>query len=96
MKRTASYPAASPAHHENGQEACGRTSETTLCKDRATALKALRSHGAQDSDFATKVDAGFADLEAVRLTDHETVAAAIPSDISVPFLTRPPRETPGT
>lgn len=39
--------------------------------------QALRSYVADERDFLAKVDAGLADLEAGRLADHGTVAAAI-------------------
>ena len=39
--------------------------------------QALRSYVANEREFLAKVDAGLADLEAGRLTDHQTVAAAI-------------------
>ena len=39
--------------------------------------QALRSYVADERDFLAKGDAGLADLEAGRLTDHGTVAAAI-------------------
>ena len=39
--------------------------------------EALRSYVASERDFLAKVDAGLADLEAGRLTDHRAVAAAI-------------------
>ena len=39
--------------------------------------QALRSYVASERDLLAKVDAGLADLEAGRLTDHKAVAAAI-------------------
>ena len=39
--------------------------------------QALRSYVTSERDFLAKVDAGLADLEAGRLTDHQTVAAAL-------------------
>ena len=39
--------------------------------------QALRSYVTSERDFLAKVDVGLADLEAGRLTNHETVAAAI-------------------
>jgi predicted transcriptional regulator len=38
---------------------------------------ALRSYVISERDFLSKVNAGLADLEAGRLTDHEAVATAI-------------------
>ena len=39
--------------------------------------QALRSQVGSEQDFLAKVDAGLADIEAGRLTDHEAVAAII-------------------
>lgn len=39
--------------------------------------QALRSYVASERDFLAKVDAGLADIEAGRVTDHATVAAAM-------------------
>ena len=39
--------------------------------------QAIRSYVASERDFMAKVDAGLADLEAGRMTDHTAVAAAI-------------------
>jgi predicted transcriptional regulator len=47
-------------------------------RSRSTLIEeALRSYISSERDFLAKVDAGLADLDAGRVTDHKTVAAAI-------------------